>query len=61
MEGRIVEGSDGIWYEFTWDGFDEGDRNSGIGWVKVLEDNKIEGEFRIHLGDHSKFWATRTE
>ncbi|WP_051330765.1 hypothetical protein [Aneurinibacillus terranovensis] len=30
MDGRIVDGNNGIWYEFTWDGLDEGDHNSGL-------------------------------
>ena len=61
MDGKIVEGNNGTRYEFTWDGFDECDRNCGTGWMKMLEDDKVEGEFNIHLGDRSLFLAKRAQ
>lgn len=60
-DGRIVEGNDGTRYDFTWNGFDEGDCNCGTGWIKMFEDDKAEGEFIIHLGDRSLFWAKRSQ
>ena len=44
-------------FKFTWDGVDECDEVSGSGWVKLKEPDILEGAFKIHQGDKSKFLA----
>lgn len=61
MEGKTVKGKGEERYEFTWDGFDEGDRICGTGWINLLKEDEVEGEIRIHLGDRSKFRARKTK
>ncbi|WP_257790623.1 hypothetical protein [Methanobacterium subterraneum] len=34
---------------------------SGSGWVRMKEEDFLEGEFRIHLGDDSTFLAKRAK
>jgi len=46
-------------FEFTWEGIDENDPISGSGCLKIIDDDLLEGEFRIHLGDSSTFFARR--
>lgn len=43
--------------EFTWEGFDEGDRVSGRGWAALVDDAMVEGHLFFHLGDDSSFRA----
>jgi len=45
--------------EFLWQGSDENDAAFGFGWIKIKSIGKIEGEFRFHNGDDSKFIATK--
>jgi len=45
--------------EFTWEGNDECDTASGSGWLKMKGMDEIEGEFRIHHGDNSTFYAKK--
>ena len=59
IDGRIVKRSDGECFDFTWDGNDECDPTSGSGWVKLKGENNVEGEIKLHLGDHSTFQAKR--
>ncbi|MGD2249044.1 MAG: hypothetical protein PVF58_11615 [Candidatus Methanofastidiosia archaeon] len=59
IDGKIVTYPDGDRFEFTWEGCDEGDPLSGSGWIKMKEEDVIEGEFRIHLGNDSTFSAQR--
>ena len=47
---------DGV--EFTFDGFDEGDRVSGRGWA-VLDGQQLRGRIHFHQGDDSGFMARR--
>ena len=61
IDGKVVEYPDGNRFEFTWDGSDEGHPMNGSGWIKLKDIETIEGEFRIHLGDDSKFWAKKAE
>ena len=59
MDGEVVDYPDGKRFEFTWDGNDECIPVSGSGWVRLKEEDLLEGEFRIHLGDDSTFSARR--
>lgn len=44
--------------EFTWPGFDEGDKVTGRGYAEVV-DGKLDAHLYIHLGDDSAFRAVR--
>lgn len=46
--------------EFSSEGFDEGDRTTGRGWVAVDDDGTLRGHLFFHLGDDSGFRAERT-
>ena len=61
IDGKRVNYADGERFEFTWDGNDECDSICGSGWIRILEGNSLEGEFRIHLGDDSTFLARRAK
>ena len=61
INGKLVDYADGERFEFTWAGNDECDPASGSGWIRILEENFLEGEFRIHLGDDSTFLAIRAK
>lgn len=55
IDGMIIDEK----LEFTWEGSDEYDPISGSGCLKIIDDDLLEGEFRIHLGDSSTFFARR--
>ena len=61
INGKLVDSADGERFEFTWEGNDECDPAAGSGWIRILEKNFLEGEFRIHLGDDSTFLARRAK
>ena len=61
IDGKLVDSADGERFEFTWEGSDECDPVCGSGWIRILEENFLEGEFRIHLGDDSTFLARRAK
>jgi hypothetical protein len=46
-------------FEFTWEGNDECDDASGSGWLKLKNENLIEGKIKLHNGDSSKLSAKR--
>ncbi len=48
-------------FEFTFEGRDEFDPVSGRGWLRLKDENSIEGKFRFHTGDGSMFLAKRAE
>ena len=58
IDGRHVERDGRPAVEFTWDGFDEGDRVSGRGWVQLCPDDALVGHIYFHDGDDSGFRAT---
>lgn len=41
--------------EFSWDGYDEGERTTGRGWATLGSDGTLKGRIFIHLGDDSSF------
>jgi hypothetical protein len=47
--------------EFSWDGFDDGDRVSGRGWARLEADGSLRGHLFIHCGDDSGFRAIAAE
>lgn len=57
IDGEIVKGGRDERFEFTWEGNDECDPASGSGWVRLKNKDTIEGKFKFHLGDSSKFLA----
>jgi hypothetical protein len=46
-------------FEFSWQGFDEGDQISGWGWVTLKGTDAVVGEILIFQGDNSTFLAKR--
>ena len=44
---------------FTWGGQDEMEPASGMGWLRLTDDDEIEGLIHLHMGDRSKFRAKR--
>jgi len=61
IDGNLVDSTDGKRFEFTWDGNDECDPACGSGWIRKLDENALEGKFRIHLGVDSTFLARRAK
>ncbi len=62
LYGEVVEYNNGKKrFEFTWDGNDECDPASGSGWVRIKENDLLEGEFKIHPGDSSTFLAKKAK
>jgi hypothetical protein len=59
IDGKNVKYTDGVRFEFSWEGADELDPISGCGWVKLKDKDTIKGEFRIHHGDDSTFLARK--
>jgi hypothetical protein len=47
------------WLEFTWEGGDENDEANGSGWLRLKDDETLEGKIKIHHGDSSMFLAKR--
>ena len=61
IDGKVVDHADKKRFEFTFEGNDENDDTSGSGWIKLKDKSIIEGEFRFHQGDDSKFLARRAK
>ncbi|MDQ1251811.1 MAG: hypothetical protein QG646_922 [Euryarchaeota archaeon] len=61
IDGRIVDYADDNRFEFTFEGSDECTPVSGFGWLRIKEKDKLEGEFRFHLGDSSTFLARKAK
>ena len=61
IDGEVVEYPEENRFEFTWDGNDECDPTNGSGWIRFKDVNTLEGKFKIHYGDSSKFWAKRAK
>ena len=45
--------------DFSFEAVDEMDEVNGRGWVELIDDDTIEGEFNFHQGDDSTFTAKR--
>lgn len=61
LDGEIVEYGNEKRFEFTWEGQDECDPVLGSGWLRIIEENSLEGRIKFHLGDSSQFRARRTD
>ncbi|MDI6737270.1 MAG: hypothetical protein QME12_02015 [Nanoarchaeota archaeon] len=61
MCGEFKKTSEGILFDFTWDGNEECDAAFGDGWMRITENGTAEGEIRFHGGDKSLFWAKRID
>lgn len=60
--GGYVEKEEGrAKFVFTWEGQDEMDPTSGMGWMRLEGRDEIEGLIHFHLGDRSKFKARRAQ
>ena len=59
IDGEIVQDGDDERLEFTWDGNDECDPASGGGWLKLKDENNMEGRIKLHLGDSSTLLAKK--
>jgi len=59
IDGEVVKTGDKDRFEFTWDGNDECDEESGSGWLEMESRNKLEGRIKIHHGDSSTLSAER--
>lgn len=59
IDGVIVKEASGEKFKFTWSGSDECDEASGSGWLKLKDDNTVEGNIKLHYGDSSTFSARR--
>jgi hypothetical protein len=61
MDGKVIEYPYESRFEFSWQGSDECDPASGSGWLRIRENQKIEGELRFFEGDDSTFIAEKVE
>ena len=61
IDGEVVKNDNAERFEFTWEGNCECDPASGMGWIKLIDDNTIEGKIKFHLGDSSMFKAKRVK
>ena len=59
IDGEIATDKLGNRLEFTWEGGDENDEASGSGWLRLKDDDTLEGKIKIHHGDSSMFLAER--
>lgn len=58
LDYRVVQRESLPAIEFSFEGFDEGDRLSGRGWA-ILDDEQLRGHLFVHHGDDSGFTARR--
>lgn len=61
IDGEIATWGGEERFEFTWDGNDECDDAAGSGWVKLTDEDNIQGKFKFHDGDSSEFLARRAD
>lgn len=60
LDYRVVQREGLPAVEFSFEGFDEGDRISGRGWA-TLDGEQLRGRLFFHQGDDSGFTARRSE
>ena len=58
LDYRVVQREGLPAIEFSFEGFDEGDRMSGRGWA-ICEGARLRGRLFFHQGDDSAFTASR--
>lgn len=59
LDGYLEQIRDQERFAFTWDGNDEMDEANGSGWIRLINEDKIEGMINFHHGDKSLFQATK--
>ena len=60
--GGFVEMEDGKErFFFSWEGQDEMDPVSGMGWLRLAGEDAVEGLTFLHMGDKSDFRARRAQ
>jgi hypothetical protein len=59
IDGEVIKDGDVERFEFSFEGMDELDPVSGGGWVKLKDEDNMEGRIKFHLGDSSMFLAKR--
>jgi uncharacterized protein YndB with AHSA1/START domain len=59
LDGEIVDYDGEERLEFTWEGQDELEPVFGSSWLKLRDDDNLEGWIKFHLGDRSTFRARR--
>ena len=59
IDGEVVKDGKDRRFEFTWDSNDENDPASGSGWLKLKDKNTMDGQIKLHEGDHSSLVAKR--
>jgi hypothetical protein len=59
IDGEVVKDGDDERFEFTWDGNDECDSASGSGWLRLKNENSVDGRIKFHQGDSSNLVANR--
>ena len=59
LGGYLEEGEGRERFFFTWDGQDEMDPASGMGWLRFADDDEVKGLIFFHMGDRSQFKARR--
>lgn len=61
LDGYVEEESGTRRFAFTWEGQDEMDPVTGSGWMRPKAKDEVEGVIKPHLGDRSKFEASRAD
>ena len=61
IDGEVERCGDEERFFFTWEGNDESDPALGAGWLRIKDENTLEGKIKLHLGDSSLLWARRAE
>lgn len=60
--GGFLETEDGKErFFFSWEGQDEMDPASGMGWLRLAGEDEVEGLISLHMGDRSEFKARRAQ
>lgn len=59
IDGEIVQDGKEGKLEFTWEGCDENDEAFGSGWLRLKDEDILEGKIKFHRGDSSLLSAKR--
>jgi hypothetical protein len=59
IDGQIAIDKLGEKLKFTWEGGDENDEANSSGWLRLQDDDTLQGKIKIHGGDSSLFLAER--
>jgi len=53
IDGEVARRGDEERFVFSWEGNDENDPALGAGWLRLQDENTMEGKIKLHLGDSS--------